>query len=264
MPFSDPIIGGGGDLIRTAIRSPGYVPGSAGWSINRDGTAEFADAVLRGQLRIGDQGDGVLQPGGVRVLPPADVPQEIKDVYSPFGVEIAAAVIYRAAGFWYWWDAVCIHPTDAAQHFVASGVHSPDGNVYELGRRKYEAGTGAVSTIESPARQDVTGTIAVKSGGKLTLESAGSASLNGLPLVAGQSGTATIAITAATFNTANVTFPTAFPTSPKVFVTIVGGSGALIRATVFVTSVGTNGCTIRLDLNASATVTATVHWLAVL
>jgi hypothetical protein len=37
-------------LIREAIRSPDYVPGVSGWSINRDGTAEFSDTTIRGEL----------------------------------------------------------------------------------------------------------------------------------------------------------------------------------------------------------------------
>lgn len=34
-------------LIRQAINSPNYVPGVSGWTINRDGTAEFADLNIR-------------------------------------------------------------------------------------------------------------------------------------------------------------------------------------------------------------------------
>lgn len=35
-------------LIREAIRSPNYVAGTSGWSINADGSAEFSDVTLRG------------------------------------------------------------------------------------------------------------------------------------------------------------------------------------------------------------------------
>src|SRR5688572_12485030 len=34
-------------LIREAIQSPNYVAGTSGWSINRDGTAEFGDMTIR-------------------------------------------------------------------------------------------------------------------------------------------------------------------------------------------------------------------------
>lgn len=40
-------------LVRPALQSPNYVLGSAGWSINRDGSAELNSVNLRGSLAIG-------------------------------------------------------------------------------------------------------------------------------------------------------------------------------------------------------------------
>lgn len=48
MPFGNPIIGGGGDLVRKAIKSPNYVPGVSGWAINQDGSAEFQNVIIPG------------------------------------------------------------------------------------------------------------------------------------------------------------------------------------------------------------------------
>lgn len=48
MAFGNPILGGGGALIRQSIRSPNYNPGVAGWTINKDGSAEFEDVDVRG------------------------------------------------------------------------------------------------------------------------------------------------------------------------------------------------------------------------
>lgn len=48
MAFSNPITGGQGALVRPAIKSPNYVPNVSGWSINKDGSAEFNDIVIRG------------------------------------------------------------------------------------------------------------------------------------------------------------------------------------------------------------------------
>ena len=39
-----------GVLIREAIKSPNYAAGSAGWSINKDGSAEFNNVTIRGTL----------------------------------------------------------------------------------------------------------------------------------------------------------------------------------------------------------------------
>lgn len=52
MGFRNPVVGGI-TLIRQAIKSPNYVPGVSGWTINRDGTAEFSSVTLRGELYIG-------------------------------------------------------------------------------------------------------------------------------------------------------------------------------------------------------------------
>lgn len=52
MPFGNPILGGTA-LVRPSINSPTYAAGSAGWSINADGSAEFNNATMRGSLQIG-------------------------------------------------------------------------------------------------------------------------------------------------------------------------------------------------------------------
>lgn len=79
MPFKNPLVSGTA-LTRAAIRSPNYVTGTTGWSINRDGSAEFLDVTVRGEVfvtdpdgsyvRIYDQNPGV---GAVIDVNPADV-----------------------------------------------------------------------------------------------------------------------------------------------------------------------------------------------
>ena len=44
--FANPIIGGGGGLVYPSIHSPNYAPGTAGWSINKNGTAQFYGLTL--------------------------------------------------------------------------------------------------------------------------------------------------------------------------------------------------------------------------
>ncbi len=49
MTFRNPILGAGGStLLRPAIQSPNYVPGTQGWAIKRDGSAELLDLLVRG------------------------------------------------------------------------------------------------------------------------------------------------------------------------------------------------------------------------
>lgn len=71
MAFSNPVTGGQGALIRPAIKSPNFVAGSAGWSIDRDGGAEFNDIVIRGATSIGGTSTGTTvetQSTGNRVV----------------------------------------------------------------------------------------------------------------------------------------------------------------------------------------------------
>jgi hypothetical protein len=58
MGFRSSILAGT-SLIREAIKSPDYTPGVSGWSINRDGSAEFNDVDVRGALHAGDDQDYV-------------------------------------------------------------------------------------------------------------------------------------------------------------------------------------------------------------
>lgn len=60
MPFSNEIAAAL-FIIREALRSPNYVPGVSGWSINRDGSAEFSGALIRGDFQAGDD-------SGVKVI----------------------------------------------------------------------------------------------------------------------------------------------------------------------------------------------------
>ena len=79
MQFGNPILGGAGALVRQSIHSPDYVPGVSGWTINKDGSAEFNDVTLRGDLHIiGDDGSEVWireqDSAAVIALYPPDLP----------------------------------------------------------------------------------------------------------------------------------------------------------------------------------------------
>lgn len=53
MPFSNPIIGGGGALVYPAIHSPNFSHANGtGWSINKNGSAEFNNALIRSTVAI--------------------------------------------------------------------------------------------------------------------------------------------------------------------------------------------------------------------
>lgn len=46
--FTDSIIGGASTLIRKAIKSPNFLTGVSGWTVNKDGSAEFNNLTVRG------------------------------------------------------------------------------------------------------------------------------------------------------------------------------------------------------------------------
>lgn len=59
MAFQNEIVGGV-TLVREAIRSANYVPNVSGWTINRDGTVEFASGTFRGPVVIVEPGTGLV------------------------------------------------------------------------------------------------------------------------------------------------------------------------------------------------------------
>jgi hypothetical protein len=62
--FADSIVGGIGTLIRQYIRSADYVPNVSGWTINKDGSAEFNNLTIRGTVVL-DGSNGIFVYDGV-------------------------------------------------------------------------------------------------------------------------------------------------------------------------------------------------------
>jgi hypothetical protein len=66
MAFTNPIVGGNGNLVRNQIQSPDFDAGVSGWIIRRDGSVEFNDALIRGSLSAG-AGTVLLNDGGLHI-----------------------------------------------------------------------------------------------------------------------------------------------------------------------------------------------------
>lgn len=88
MAFKNTLFSNGGDLAVTSIQSPNFVAGVSGWQINKDGTAEFSDAVLRGSLLVGNAGSAqvhIYSAAGVGVVdfpsgdPAEDIPAQVTE-----------------------------------------------------------------------------------------------------------------------------------------------------------------------------------------
>lgn len=60
--FANSILGGAAKLIRRAIQSPDYIHEVSGWTINKDGSAEFSDLEIRGTFK---GNDFIVNPDGI-------------------------------------------------------------------------------------------------------------------------------------------------------------------------------------------------------
>lgn len=103
--FANAILGGAANLIRKAIASPNYSPGVSGWSINKDGTAEFANAIIRGTIKTGDTQYILIEsgPNGNRIQffsgDPAEVSPGVVQVGQPTAGQATLTVQAPDLGF---------------------------------------------------------------------------------------------------------------------------------------------------------------------
>lgn len=84
MGFSNSVVGGI-TLVRPAIRSPNYVAASTGWTINADGTAEFNNVTVRGNLIVGPTGTQTWVVSG------SSIPAALVTFYA--GVTIGSVIL---------------------------------------------------------------------------------------------------------------------------------------------------------------------------
>lgn len=89
LAFTNSIVAGT-KLVRQSIQSPNFVTGVSGWSINKDGSAEFLDLEIRGEFSTGPNGtphiiisDSPLPPfsGVPRIALYSNDPQEIAPAF---------------------------------------------------------------------------------------------------------------------------------------------------------------------------------------
>lgn len=82
----------GFNLVRDAIQSPNFVAGVSGWIIRKDGTSEFADATIRGDLDVvGTNSSAIKINGGTGAFP-------IIDFLSPDGTNDAFLNLISTGG----------------------------------------------------------------------------------------------------------------------------------------------------------------------
>lgn len=129
MAFRDSIVSGL-TLVRDAIRSLGYQAGVTGWSINRDGSAEFSDATIRGNLTVGGTAPNI------ELVEPPNIPSELDTYYDGLTDTVHAAIIFRIDANDYQYEAQL---DQQKAHGLCLG-----GTIKELYRTDAQAGTPAM------------------------------------------------------------------------------------------------------------------------
>lgn len=124
MGFSNSVVGGI-TLVRPAIRSPNYVTGSTGWTINADGTAEFNSITARGTVVVGN-----AVAGGSGETITTTIPAELATAYPSMTV---VRLFYSNSNTLYFYEGV------AAAVLYYGLVDT--GTVYEA-YREVTTGTG--------------------------------------------------------------------------------------------------------------------------
>lgn len=272
MPFSNPIVGGV-VLVRPAIRSPNFVAGSSGWSIEKDGSAEFNDVVIRGSVNIGGDSfyydgvpgvgnlvasiaaDGGTDPFGNTYLPGIAVYEPSTGAVVRINSELVARLEFQpqvSVGADY--SAGTIKTTIGAGQRPGLTFLSPADNEHGFlsGFTMFGSGPGAAadsSILFSAERVDFSDDVEV--GDSLT---AGNMEWGTVQTAApGAGGGVT---------SASVAFSKTFPTTPRVLLQV---SSAADPATVTIRPYVLNETTTGFDINnyRSSNAVTNIRWWAV-
>ena len=95
--FRNSILSAAGRLVRAAIQSPNFLHNSTGWSINKDGSAEFSNVVIRnGQIISGSVLIYSTNPGALGTLVSSDSQSGGTDAFG--NAYLPGTVSYQASG----------------------------------------------------------------------------------------------------------------------------------------------------------------------
>lgn len=240
MAFSNPVTGGQGALVRPAIKSPNYVAGSAGWSINRGGSAEFNDVTIRGGTTIGGTSTGTTvetQATGNRVV----IQDGIRGGRSVGEIDFYTEVASDSAG-----QIVALGPVDGgarALEFTAPAISGASDIPLLALTYDPENNSSRILLNASQAFAEVM-TVTDITAGNL------------------QSGITSVTTVAGAWATFAVSFPATFAGTPVVTVTPQSGAptGSTTDLKCTVSAVTTSGFT--LSVFRTTAVTFNVGWIA--
>jgi hypothetical protein len=126
MAFTDPILSGT-ELIRSAITSGDYVPGTAGWAIHKNGAAEFANVTVRQTLNVG--GAITLQ-----------------------GIDLATLLNARALGCIGWMGGYPVVTTSTEDQIMYTEVNVIQGRWYDISLTNITPDVGNTKATEFAIR----------------------------------------------------------------------------------------------------------------
>lgn len=111
--FANSVVGGAETLIRSAVKSFGYIANVAGWRIARDGTADLNAVTLRGSMEVDGAGNSyikILSSGGIPtfLIRSADQPG------------IASSDVYQAII-----QNISWHPSGVGSSYQEFGIDGP-------------------------------------------------------------------------------------------------------------------------------------------
>jgi hypothetical protein len=133
--FSNPIIGGGGALVYPSIHSPNYAAGLAGWTINKDGSAEFNNATVRGTITAATIIAALIESASSGRRSTFDANGDIK-VYNASGAVLSWFDNADNAQFFYADTGSAAQGALTASIAASSGT-DPFGNAYLAGESSY-------------------------------------------------------------------------------------------------------------------------------
>ena len=141
MSFRNAILKGSGELIRAAMRSPNFITGVAGWIIRKDGSVEFSNAQIRGEIIANDGfATGIAGDNEARV--------EIRDVAGG-DIEFFAAGETNLAG------RIRALENTSKSFFIALEGH--DAHATQGRGRILLWGSETPATADNEARMDIEG-----------------------------------------------------------------------------------------------------------
>jgi len=169
--FRNPILGGGGALQYPSIHSPGFVAGSAGWSINKDGSAEFNNVVIRnGQIVSGTQLSYSTSPGALGTLIGSVSTIAGTDSYGNAYVQGMAS--YTPAGGGYFVTALNNGTLLLLSNPTYGGAYVTQGQIY-VGSTAMEFATAAAAGFHFAENVAITGTLLLSAGGPVLQNGSG-------------------------------------------------------------------------------------------